>query len=266
MNRVSAGLDPYLDTITHALVEGLHPRRVWLFGSRARGEGEEWSDYDILVEMETELSRRERVAQVRSVVDGLSQNTDFLVLTPEEFERQRDDVGTTAYHIHREGRVLYRAPGVELEAEIPPPPRVSERPRKPPRSLPGWIWRAENDLRIMEQSLASSAPVWDGICFHAHQTSEKLLKAVLVATHTPFRRIHSLATLLGQCPPELRADESLAAACKVLDDLLPSSRYSDELTPPPMDWMPGEAEGTRAVHAARAIRTIVLPILERLRT
>jgi HEPN domain-containing protein/predicted nucleotidyltransferase len=262
MNGVSAALDPYLDTITRALVEGLQPRRVWLFGSRARGEGEEWSDYDILVEMETDLPRRERVAQVRSVVDGLSQNTDFLVLTPEEFERQRDDVGTTAYHIHREGRVLYRAPGVGLEAAIPSP-HVSEGPRKPPRSLPGWIWRAENDLRIMEQSLVSGAPVWDAICFHAHQTSEKLLKSMLVATHTPFRRIHSLATLLGQCPPELRANESLVAACKVLDDLLPASRYSDELTPPPMDWMPGAEEGTRAVHAAREIRKIVSPVLAR---
>ena len=132
MNGVSAVLDPYLDAITHALVEALHPRRVWLFGSRGRGDGDEWSDYDILVEMETELPRRERVAKVRSIVDGLSQNTDFLVLTPEEFERQRDDVGTTAYHIHREGRVLYRAPGVGLEAAILPP-HVSEGPRKPPR-------------------------------------------------------------------------------------------------------------------------------------
>lgn len=263
MKEAVATLDPHLEAVTRVLVERLQPRRIVLFGSRARGDGDAWSDYDILVEWETVLSKRERTVHVRAIVGELSRDMDFMVLTPEEFERQRDDVGTTAYHIHREGLVLYREAGVSPEALVPALARVREVPRGPPRSLPWWILRADSDFRIMEQSLATMNPVWDAICFHAHQSSEKLLKSVLVATHIPFKRIHPLRELLRQCPAELGTNVELRAACELLDELLPSARYPDDPAVALDDWMPTNVEGTRAAAAARAVRAIVLPVLER---
>jgi predicted nucleotidyltransferase len=47
--------DPVLERIRRTIVEHLRPRRVVLFGSRARGSAAPDSDYDIMVEMETDL-------------------------------------------------------------------------------------------------------------------------------------------------------------------------------------------------------------------
>jgi hypothetical protein len=35
---------------------------------------------------------------------------DIIVVTPDEFERRKDIVGTVAYPAHHEGRVLYERP------------------------------------------------------------------------------------------------------------------------------------------------------------
>jgi predicted nucleotidyltransferase len=41
--------DPILIDIVHRLVDAYRPERIYLFGSRARGEAGPDSDYDILV-------------------------------------------------------------------------------------------------------------------------------------------------------------------------------------------------------------------------
>ena len=35
-----------------------------------------------------------------------------------------------------------------------------------------WVDKAEGDLLLAQQSLATAAPVYDGICFHAQQCAE----------------------------------------------------------------------------------------------
>ena len=40
---------PLLVELVRRLVETFHPERIYLFGSRARGEGSPHSDYDLMV-------------------------------------------------------------------------------------------------------------------------------------------------------------------------------------------------------------------------
>ena len=57
--------DALIAEITRTIVEGVNPRRVILFGSRARGDHREDSDVDIFVEMESDdPSRFERWKKV----------------------------------------------------------------------------------------------------------------------------------------------------------------------------------------------------------
>lgn len=56
-----------LDQITRAIVERFQPKRILLFGSRARGDARPDSDVDIFVEMETQARPPERAAQVGSI-------------------------------------------------------------------------------------------------------------------------------------------------------------------------------------------------------
>ena len=58
-------MDPTLALLRDRLVAALLPRRIILFGSRARGTAKADSDYDLLIVAETDLPSedRELVAQ-----------------------------------------------------------------------------------------------------------------------------------------------------------------------------------------------------------
>jgi len=105
--------DETLRLATDRLVEQFRPQRVILFGSQARGTADARSDVDLLVicpvDSKWENRRTLMVAMYRAL-RGLEMATDVVVLTPEEFERDRQIPGTVARPAWREGRVLYEAP------------------------------------------------------------------------------------------------------------------------------------------------------------
>ncbi len=99
-----------LDHVTRTIVERFHPRRILLFGSRARGESSPDSDLDIFVEMESSASPPERAIQVSSVFGLRPWPLDVVVYTPQEVRRLRHVHGTLLSAIEAEGRVLYELP------------------------------------------------------------------------------------------------------------------------------------------------------------
>jgi len=59
-----------------------------------------------------------------------------------------------------------------------------------------WIDKAEADSRTTErESVVTDGPNWDAVCFHAQQTVEKYLKALLQEQGIPFPKIHDLFIL-----------------------------------------------------------------------
>lgn len=90
-----------------ALVAHFRPDRVILFGSHARGTADARSDVDLLVVCPVQGSRRAlQVAMDRSL-RGCKFARDIVILTREEFERDRLIPGTVARPAWLEGRVLY---------------------------------------------------------------------------------------------------------------------------------------------------------------
>jgi len=49
-----------------------------------------------------------------------------------------------------------------------------------------WIKKAESDLLVITNNLASVEIPIDACCFHAQQAAEKYLKAYLVSKQIPF--------------------------------------------------------------------------------
>jgi predicted nucleotidyltransferase len=96
-----------LDEATRRLVEQFHPVRVILFGSQARGTADDRSDADFLVVTELTARRRVLMLEMDRALRGLGLARDIVVLTPEEFERDREIPGTIARPASREGKVLY---------------------------------------------------------------------------------------------------------------------------------------------------------------
>lgn len=101
--------DEVLEHITNTIVSRFHPRRIILFGSRARGEAQPDSDYDVLVEMETSLPFHERMSRVYEAFGFRQVPMDVLVFTPEEMEQERAKIFSVAKIAEREGTVLYDA-------------------------------------------------------------------------------------------------------------------------------------------------------------
>lgn len=102
--------DPVLERVTSTIVSNLDPTRIILFGSRARGDHTENSDYDFLVELDTALKRPYREMEVQRLFRNRNWAMDVFVYTPAEVKANRDDVGTVVHVAEKEGRVLYERP------------------------------------------------------------------------------------------------------------------------------------------------------------
>ena len=85
--------------------------RIILFGSRARGEADEYSDLDLVVVRRTSarfLKRLEEAYQrLADAALGLGVDVDILVYTPEEYRRMLAEGNPLVTMVHREGRILY---------------------------------------------------------------------------------------------------------------------------------------------------------------
>jgi uncharacterized protein len=91
------------------LVEAAHPRRIILFGSRARGDAHEDSDVDLmLLQAEVKDPAAESV-RLRRVLKGLIMAVDILPVTSAQFDYWRDTPGNVYFEAATEGKVLYEA-------------------------------------------------------------------------------------------------------------------------------------------------------------
>ncbi len=103
-------IEPPIEEIVRKIAEAFQPRRIVMFGSRARGDTRPDSDLDLMVEMETDDPPAQRM-QVISALFGLRRwAMDLVVYTPQEVEEQRQYRNSLIRVIESEGKVLYEQP------------------------------------------------------------------------------------------------------------------------------------------------------------
>ena len=84
------------------------PRQLWLFGSRARGDAREDSDWDLLAVVDDATPDRLFDPKVMwRLLDLERYPADVVLLPRSEFLEDADTPNTLAYPVKREGCLLY---------------------------------------------------------------------------------------------------------------------------------------------------------------
>jgi HEPN domain-containing protein len=111
-----------------------------------------------------------------------------------------------------------------------------------------WIEKAENDLIIAEHILTlEDASPTDAACFHAQQSVEKYVKALLVLHSIDFARVHHIGALVRLLPESIRLDLSPEEQERFTDYAV-TTRYPGDYDPISL------SEARRAVKTARRVR------------
>ncbi len=98
---------PLLQEIVRKIVERFRPRRILLFGSRARGDFRSDSDVDLFIEMESSDAPHERKCKIRALFPDRRWGLDLVVYTPAEVAKYRPMRGLLLSMIEGEGQGLY---------------------------------------------------------------------------------------------------------------------------------------------------------------
>jgi len=113
-----------------------------------------------------------------------------------------------------------------------------------------WVGKAEGDFITARRELrARSSPNYDAVCFHAQQTAEKYLKAVLQENGSNVPKTHQLLDLLALC---MKIDPSYQM---VYSDLMAIDSYAVKFRYPGETAEKLEAKG--AYTSAQAVRAFI---------
>jgi predicted nucleotidyltransferase len=91
------------------LVEAARPKRIILFGSRARGNASPDSDFDLMVVEDEPGDRYREMVRLLRVLRPFRMPVDLLVVSEEKFQYWRDTPGNVYHEAASEGIVLYEA-------------------------------------------------------------------------------------------------------------------------------------------------------------
>jgi predicted nucleotidyltransferase len=97
-----------VNAIVIRLVHELKPQQIYLFGSRARGDATEDSDYDLLVVVDERVGAPFEMEQrSRRALRDIRQPMDVVIYTRRDFEWMLEATASLPATVKREGRLLY---------------------------------------------------------------------------------------------------------------------------------------------------------------
>jgi uncharacterized protein len=102
--------DPVLKKITELLVRLYQPERIYLFGSKARGNSGPDSDYDLMVVVASNTPRDRRDSELAyKALWDVGVGGDVLVWTKNSFDSRLSVESSLPATVIAEGKLLYAA-------------------------------------------------------------------------------------------------------------------------------------------------------------
>lgn len=101
--------DERMQELVKRIVDEVHPVKVILFGSTARGEARQDSDIDVLVVVPDGTHRRKSAQRIYRRLIGFKIPVDVVVATVSDIEKYGDSFGLVYREALKDGRELYAA-------------------------------------------------------------------------------------------------------------------------------------------------------------
>jgi uncharacterized protein len=103
--------DEILSAMVQAIVREVDPERIYLFGSRARGEARQDSDVDLLIVVSEpfgpEHSRFQEINRIYRTLSPFRIPNDVLLYSSDEFTKWSQSLNHVVGRCSREGKLLY---------------------------------------------------------------------------------------------------------------------------------------------------------------
>ena len=99
--------DSRLSDIINLIVSYIDPVKIILFGSRAKGETQPDSDYDLLVIYNGPKTKRELELGIRKRMRPRFFSIDLFFMTSDELERRKNIANTLAREVNENGVIVY---------------------------------------------------------------------------------------------------------------------------------------------------------------
>ncbi|MFB3902597.1 MAG: nucleotidyltransferase domain-containing protein [Acidobacteriota bacterium] len=100
--------DSVLAEMVRRLVNAFGPERIYLFGSKARGDARPDSDYDLVMVLREAHAPAHRLAQqAHALLWGLDASADILVWSKSDFDWRAGWKSSLPATVLGEGRLLY---------------------------------------------------------------------------------------------------------------------------------------------------------------
>lgn len=106
MVPMTTAVDSVLEEMTGRIVARFAPRKIILFGSRARGNHSEDSDYDFVVVLDNCRDRRRTAVEIRGELADIMAGKDILVVSSSEIEEPAKS--PILREALRDGQVVYQ--------------------------------------------------------------------------------------------------------------------------------------------------------------
>ncbi len=100
-------MDSQLTEIVRKIVDHINPVKIFLFGSRARGDARSDSDYDLAIIYDGEKSKSDVELDVYKLFMHTMIAMDVFVLTSDELEDYKPIANTLAREITENGIVVF---------------------------------------------------------------------------------------------------------------------------------------------------------------
>jgi predicted nucleotidyltransferase len=104
-----ATLEQIINETIRRILTVVQAKRIFVFGSAARGTMHENSDIDLMVVVPSGVHRRKTSQQIYRNLIGVGFAADIVVVTEDDVEKYRETEGLIIGVVLREGKLIYAA-------------------------------------------------------------------------------------------------------------------------------------------------------------